>query len=80
MTSIDREITEHSIPLYPDVKPVKHKLCQMKSEFALKIKKDIQKQFDVIFLRYLTILNRLPTLLEWLRKIDKSVCAWTFDI
>ena len=51
MSGTDRDIVISKIPLHPDAKPIKQRLRMMKSEQALKLKKEIQKQFDVGFIR-----------------------------
>ncbi|XP_074299519.1 uncharacterized protein LOC141630637 [Silene latifolia] len=51
MPGIDREIVEHRIPIKPGFKPVKQKLCRMRSELSLKVKEEIDKQLKVGFIK-----------------------------
>ena len=51
MLGIGRNIVEYKIPLYQDVKQARQKLRWMKPEYALKIKKEVEKQVDASFPR-----------------------------
>ena len=44
MTSIDREIAEHRIPMYPHISPVKQKKRRLRLEWALLVKEEVEKQ------------------------------------
>ncbi|XP_027192674.1 uncharacterized protein [Cicer arietinum] len=50
MPGFDTSIVEHKLPLKPDSSPVKKKLRRMKLDMSLKIREEIQKQFDAGFL------------------------------
>ena len=50
MPGIDPEIVQHRIPLHPDAKPVKQKLCRIRPNWMLKIKEEIIRQIDAGFL------------------------------
>ncbi|XP_073219507.1 uncharacterized protein [Cicer arietinum] len=50
MPGLDTSIVEHKLPLKRDSSPVKQKLRRMKPDMSLKIKEEIQKQFDTGFL------------------------------
>ena len=51
MPEIDTDIVQHYIPTYPTMKSVKQKLRRMKSEWTIKIKEEVEKQYNVGFLR-----------------------------
>ncbi|XP_074315648.1 uncharacterized protein LOC141651853 [Silene latifolia] len=51
MPGIDRDIAEHRIPIKPGFKPVKQKLRRMRTEWALKIKEEVDKQFKAGFIK-----------------------------
>ncbi|XP_017428581.2 uncharacterized protein LOC108336620 [Vigna angularis] len=50
MPGLDTDIVQHKLPLKPECLPVKQKLRRMKPEMSLKIKEEVQKQFDAGFL------------------------------
>ncbi|XP_027186278.1 uncharacterized protein [Cicer arietinum] len=50
MPGLDTSIVEHKLPLKPDFSPMKQKLRRMKPDMSLKIREEVQKQFDVGFL------------------------------
>ncbi|XP_073224460.1 uncharacterized protein [Cicer arietinum] len=50
MPGLDTSIVEHKLSLKPDSSPVKQKLRRMKPDMSLKIRDEIQKQFDAGFL------------------------------
>ena len=51
MPRIDTDIVQHCIPTDPTMKPVKQKLRRMKLEWTLKIKEEVEKQYNAGFLR-----------------------------
>ena len=51
MLGIDIDIMQHYVPTDPTIKPVKQKLRRMKSEWTLKIKEEVEKQYNARFLR-----------------------------
>jgi len=50
MPGLDTDIVQHKLPLMPECPPVRQKLRRMKLEMSLKIKEEVQKQFDAGFL------------------------------
>ena len=46
MTGIDIDIVQHCIPTDPNMKPVKQNLRRMKPEWILKIKEEVEKQYN----------------------------------
>ncbi|XP_052723844.1 uncharacterized protein LOC128193781 [Vigna angularis] len=50
MPGLDTDIVQHKLPLKPECLPVKQKLRRMKPEMSLKIKEEVEKQFDAGFL------------------------------
>ena len=50
MSGIDTDIVQHCIPTDPTMKPVKQKLRRMKPEWTLKIKEEVEKQYNAGFL------------------------------
>ena len=51
MPGIDMHIVQHCIPTDPTRKSVKQKLRRMKPEWTLKIKEEVEKQYNAGFLR-----------------------------
>ena len=51
MPGIDTDIEQHCIPTNPTMKPVKQKLRRIKPEWTLKIKEEVEKQYNGGFLR-----------------------------
>ena len=51
MPGIDIDIVQHCIPTDPTMKPIKQKLRRMKLEWTLKIKEEVDKQYNARFLR-----------------------------
>ena len=51
MLGIDKDIVQHCIPTDPTMKPVKQKLRRIKPEWTLKIKEEVEKQYNAGFLR-----------------------------
>ena len=43
MPGIDREITEHRIPTYPYISPVKKKKRRLRPEWTLLVKEEVEK-------------------------------------
>ncbi|XP_052736650.1 uncharacterized protein LOC128197859 [Vigna angularis] len=50
MPGLDTDIVQHKLPLKQECLPVKQRLRRMKPEMSLKIKEEVQKQFDAGFL------------------------------
>ena len=51
MPGIDTDIVQYCIPIDPTMKPVKQKLRRMKLEWTLKIKEEVEKQYNIGFLK-----------------------------
>ena len=62
MPGIDTDIVQHCIPTNPTMKPIKQKLRRMKPKWTLKIKEEVEKQYNAGFLR---VVNYL----EWLANV-----------
>ena len=50
MPGLDPEIVQHRLPLKPECPPIKQRLRRMKPEVSLKIKEEVEKQFNAGFL------------------------------
>ena len=50
MPGLDTDIVQHKLPLKPECPLVRQKLRRMKPEMSLKIKEEVQNQFDAGFL------------------------------
>jgi len=50
MPGLDPDIVQHKLPLKPECLPIKQKLRIMKTEVLLKIKDEVEKQFNAGFL------------------------------
>ena len=50
MPGVDKEIVEHQIPTYSHIMPIKYKQRRLRSEWALLIKEEVEKQLKVKFL------------------------------
>ena len=50
MPGLDTDIVVHRLPLKEDCSPVKQKLRRTRPDMAVKIKEEVQKQFDAGFL------------------------------
>jgi len=46
MPVLDPEIVQHRLPLKPECHPIKQILRRMKPEVSLKIKEEVEKQFN----------------------------------
>ena len=51
MPGIDIDIVQHCIPTDLTMNPVKQKLRRMKPKWTLKIKEEVEKQYNAGFLR-----------------------------
>ncbi|XP_050889100.1 uncharacterized protein LOC127094288 [Lathyrus oleraceus] len=56
MPGLDTDIVEHRLPLRPECPPIKQKLIRTRSDMAIKIKEEVQKQIDASFLVTLKLL------------------------
>ena len=62
MLGIDIDIVQYCIPTDPTMKPVKQKLRRMKLEWTLKIKEEVEKQYNAGFLRVVNYLEWLANM------------------
>ena len=62
MPGLSSDIVQHKLPLNPECSPVKQKLWRMKPKMSLKIKEEVKKQFDTVFLA-------IARYLEWVANI-----------
>ena len=62
MPGVDKSIAQHALPTYPQIRPIKQKLCRMRPEWADKIIEELKKQIEVGFLEVV----KYP---EWLANI-----------
>ena len=62
MPGLDTDIVEHRLPLRPECPPIKQKLRRTRSDMAIKIKEEVQKQIDAGFL----VTSEYP---QWLANI-----------
>ena len=76
MVGLDVEIVVYTLPLKPDVKPVKQKLRRWRPMWLLKIKEEIMKQHNVSFLKVVLYLEWLANVVP-VPKTDGSACAST---
>ena len=57
MPGLDRDIAEHHILTYPEARPVKQKLRRLRPEWTEKIREEIAKQIQAIFLEVVDYLQ-----------------------
>ena len=62
MPGLSSDIMQHKLPLNHECSLVKQKLRRMKPEMSLKIKEEVKKQFDTVFLA-------IARYLEWVANI-----------
>ena len=71
MVGIDIDIIQHCIPIDPTMKVVKQKLRRMKPEWTLKIKEEVEKQYNAGFLRVVNYPEWLANVVPVLKKDGK---------
>ena len=71
MPGIDTNIVQHCIPTDPTMKPVKQKLRRMKPEWTPKIKEEVEKQYNIGFLRLVNYPEWLANMVSVPRKDGK---------
>ena len=71
MPRIDTNIVQQYIPTDPTMKPVKQKLRRMKPEWTLKIKEEVEKQYNAGFLRVVNYLEWLANVVSVTKKDEK---------
>ena len=71
MPGLDRNITEHHIPTYPEARPVKQKLSRLRPEWAEKIREEIAKQIQANFLEVVDYPQWLENILPVPKKDGK---------
>ena len=78
MPGIDIDIVQHCIPIDPTMKPIKQKLRRMKPEWTLKIKEEIEKQYNAGFLRVVSYPEWLANVVPVPKKDGKvNVCRFS---
>ncbi|RDX86917.1 hypothetical protein CR513_31683, partial [Mucuna pruriens] len=68
MPGLDCQIVEHQLPLLPGVTPIRQQLRRMRPEVALKIKDEVEKQWNVGFLA----VANYP---QWVANIVHRMCV-----
>ena len=71
MPRIDTNIVQQYIPTDPTMKPVKQKLRRIKPEWTLKIKEEVEKQYNAGFLRVVNYLEWLANVVSVTKKDEK---------
>ena len=71
MPGIDTDIVQYCILIDPTMKLVKQKLRRMKPEWTLKIKEEVEKQYNARFLRMVNYLEWLVNMVPILKKDGK---------
>ena len=77
MPGLDRDITEHHIPTYPEAKLVKQKLRRLRPEWTKKIREEIAKQIQANFLEVVDYLQWLANIVPIPKKDGKVECMQT---
>ena len=72
MLRIDVDIVQHCIPTDPTLKPVKQKLRRMNPEWTLKIKEEVEKQYNAGFLRVVNYQEWLANVVSVPKKDGKA--------
>ena len=75
MPGIDTDIVQHHIPTDPTIKPVKQKLRRMKPEWTLKIKEEVEKQYNANFLQVVNYPKWLANVVTIPKKDGKLECV-----
>jgi len=71
MPGLDLDIVQHKLPLKPECPPIKQKLRRMKPEVSLKIKDEVEKQFNAGFLAVATYPQWVANVVLVLKKDGK---------
>ena len=71
MSRIDTDIVQHCIPTDPTMKLVKQKLRRMKPEWTLKMKEEVEKQYNARFLRVVNYPEWLANVVPVPKKDEK---------
>ena len=71
MPGLNRDITEHHIPMYPEARPVKQKLRKLRPEWTKKIREEIAKQIQANFLEVVDYLQWLANIVPVPKKDGK---------
>ena len=71
MLGIDTNIVQHYIPTYLTMNPVKQKLRRIKLEWTIKIKEEVEKQYNAGFLRVVNYPKWLANVVLVPKKVRK---------
>ena len=71
MPGLDRDISKHHIPTYPEARPVKQKLRRLRPEWTKKIREEIAKQIQANFLEVVDYLQWLANIVPVPKKDGK---------
>ena len=71
MPGIDTNIVQHCIPIDLTMKPIKQKLRRMKLEWTLKIKEEVEKQYNAGFQRVVNYPEWLANVVPVPKKVRK---------
>ena len=81
MTGLDPDIVQHKLPLKPECSPIKQKLRRMKPEMTLKIKEEVEKQFNAGFLAVVKYPQWVANVIPVLKKGGKvRMCVDYWDL
>ncbi|XP_075649665.1 uncharacterized protein LOC142620132 [Castanea sativa] len=76
MPGIDTDIVQHHIPTDPTIKLVKQKLRRMKPEWTLKIKEEVEKQYNAGFLQVVNYPEWLANVVPVPKKDGKGMHSY----
>ena len=80
MPWIDIDIVQHYIPIDPTMKSVEQKLRRIKPEWTLKIKEEVEKQYNAGFLRVVNYPEWLANVVPVPKKYGKVKMCVDFEI
>ena len=80
MPRIGTDIVLHYIPIDPTMKSVEQKLRRIKPEWILKIKEEVEKQYNAWFLRVVNYLEWLANVVPVPKKYGKVKMCVDFEI
>ena len=71
MSGLDRDITEHHIPMYLEARPIKQKIHRLRPQWTEKIREEIAKQIQANFLEVVDYPQWLANIVPVLKKDGK---------